>query len=104
MRQSLQMNYTEKLHSHSMNIKRIYVILHMLADFMAAFLFLVGSILFLYPKWVDLGTWLFIFGSLLFAAKPTLKIIHFFHLKMLFKNITIKKEDLLKSKTLHWNL
>jgi|GEM_PF-4292122 hypothetical protein len=98
------MNYTEKLHLHSTNIKRIYVILHMLADFMAAFLFLVGSILFLYPKLLDLGTWLFIFGSLLFAFKPTLKIIHFFHLKMLFKNIIIKKEDILKSKTLHWDL
>ena len=98
------MNSNDQIYLHCYNIKQIYVILHMIADFMAAFLFLIGSILFLYPQWIILGTWFFIIGSLLFGIKPTLKLIHFFHLKRLFKKLKVKEEFILKANNIHWDL
>jgi len=44
------------------------------ADFMAAVLFIVGSIMFFSEAWTTFGTWLFLFGSILFATKPTLRL------------------------------
>ncbi|MGK7651104.1 MULTISPECIES: YrhK family protein [unclassified Roseovarius] len=53
----------------------IFELLHTLADFVAAFSFLVGSILFLWSDTETAAIWLFIFGSVFFCLKPTLKLI-----------------------------
>lgn len=58
--------------------KRMYAIfelLHTLADFGAATLFVIGSVMFFSEEWTTSGTWLFLIGSLLFALKPTLRLI-----------------------------
>ncbi|MBJ3777474.1 YrhK family protein [Acuticoccus mangrovi] len=43
-------------------------------DFLAAFCFVAGSILYFYPSLTTGGTWLFLIGSILFALKPTIKL------------------------------
>lgn len=52
-----------------------YELAHTLIDFAAALSFLIGSIMFFYPAWQIPGTWLFVVGSVLFAAKPTTRIV-----------------------------
>lgn len=44
-------------------------------DFTAAFLFLIGSVLFFWSSTQDTGTWLFVFGSIFFALKPTIRLM-----------------------------
>ena len=92
------MDYTDYFHSQHKILKKIYTILHMIADFMAALLFLIGSIMFLYPEWVDRGTWLFIIGSLLFLMKPAIKLTHDLHLDHLNKKVKLKGTKSPKSK------
>lgn len=62
----------------SAETRRVYAIfelLHTLADFAAAFLFLIGSILFLWTETESVAVWMFIVGSVFFCLKPTLKLI-----------------------------
>lgn len=51
-----------------------YEIAYTMVDFLAAGLFIVGSILFLSPQTTQAGTWLFIIGSVFFGLKPTLRL------------------------------
>ena len=53
----------------------IYEIVYTLVDFGAAVLFVIGSIMFFFDAWVTFGTWLFLIGSLLFATKPTIRLV-----------------------------
>lgn len=52
-----------------------FEILYTLVDFGAAFTFVLGSIFFFSEKLQTAGTWLFLIGSLLFAAKPTIRLV-----------------------------
>lgn len=61
------------------NLRRIYFWIHLAADFSAGLCFVVGSILFFYPALVHAGTWLFLVGSIMFAAKPTVRLAHEIH-------------------------
>lgn len=58
--------------------KRLYAryeLMHTLADFGAALSFVVGSVLFFFDGWRHVGTWLFLIGSVLFAVKPSLRLL-----------------------------
>jgi hypothetical protein len=57
-----------------------YEKLYNLIDFVAATLFIVGSVLFLFPSRQENATWAFLFGSILFAARPTVRVLREFHL------------------------
>ncbi|WP_109466307.1 YrhK family protein [Albibacillus kandeliae] len=59
----------------SSRLYALYEIAYTAIDFGAALTFLVGSIMFLSENWQTTGTWLFIAGSVLFAAKPTLRLV-----------------------------
>ncbi len=52
-----------------------YELAYTLVDFGAAFCFVVGSIMFFFDAWMIPGTWLFLIGSILFAAKPTIRLV-----------------------------
>lgn len=56
-----------------------YEIAHTIADFLAAALFIIGSVMFFFEAWVTAGTWAFLFGSIFFAMKPTLKLAREIH-------------------------
>lgn len=53
----------------------LFEIAYTLVDFGAALCFIVGSVFFFYDTLVFPGTWLFLIGSILFAAKPTLRLV-----------------------------
>lgn len=46
-----------------------------LVDVIAALMFVIGSICFFYPELNYAGTWLFLFGSLMFGLRPTIKLM-----------------------------
>lgn len=57
--------------------RRIYArfeIAYTTVDFLAALMFIVGSVMFFSDAWQVTGTWLFLVGSFFFAAKPTLRL------------------------------
>jgi hypothetical protein len=57
-----------------------YEKLYNLVDFLAAAAFVVGSALFFFPTQQESATWAFLGGSILFAARPTVRVLREFHL------------------------
>lgn len=60
-------------------LRQRYFWLHLVVDFIAGFCFVVGSAFFFYKSLVYAGTWLFLIGSIMFAAKPTVRLTHQLH-------------------------
>ena len=58
----------------------IYEIVYTCVDFDAALAFVVGSVMFFSEAWMTAGTWMFLAGSILFAVKPTLRLVREVHL------------------------
>ena len=56
-----------------------YEILFTVADFAAAFLFIVGSILFFDKATTYGATWMFVIGSVCFALKPSIRVVRELH-------------------------
>ena len=59
----------------SRRIYAAYEIVYTFVDFGAAICFVVGSVMFFSEAWMRPGTWLFLIGSILFAAKPSIRLI-----------------------------
>ncbi|EDZ47340.1 conserved hypothetical protein [Rhodobacterales bacterium Y4I] len=53
----------------------VYEIVYTIIDFSAALCFIIGSVFFFDESLKTAGTWLFLTGSILFAAKPTLRLV-----------------------------
>ena len=65
-------------HNRSAAHRKIYAyceLAYTTVDFLAAALFVIGSILFFNEATTYLGTWLFLIGSVLFGMRPTIKLI-----------------------------
>ena len=60
-----------------------YEIAYTTVDWLAAVLFTIGSIMFLYDDLMKVGTWLFIIGSVCFALRPTIRLARELHLARL---------------------
>lgn len=69
--------FKDKRHvsAETQRLYAVFELLHTLADFVAAFSFLIGSILFLWNETEAAAIWLFIVGSVFFCLKPTLKLV-----------------------------
>ncbi len=52
-----------------------FEVAYTLVEFLAAILFIIGSIMFFYETMQTAGTWMFLIGSFFFATKPTLRVI-----------------------------
>ena len=52
-----------------------YEIVYTAVDFVAAFAFIVGSLLFFDEATQTAATWLFVIGSVFFALKPTIRLV-----------------------------
>jgi uncharacterized membrane protein YgdD (TMEM256/DUF423 family) len=72
----------------------IYQWIHLLVDFAAAAMFVVGSILFLQPGLERAGSWLFLIGSIFFAMKPTIRLLRVLHLRHLAREAEITLDTL----------
>jgi ABC-type proline/glycine betaine transport system permease subunit len=71
-----------KTHANA-RLYAIYEVAYTFVDFLAAFLFIIGSILFFDTETVTFGTWLFLIGSICFALKPTIRLtreIHYYRI------------------------
>lgn len=64
----------EGISSRQKRVHARYEIAYTLVDFSAAISFVVGSVMFFWDDWQTAGTWMFVVGSVLFAAKPTLRL------------------------------
>ena len=62
-------------------IHRRYEVGSILNDFMIAVWFLIGSVFFLFPAWVETGTWLFVLGSTQMLIRPCIRLAHHIHLR-----------------------
>jgi hypothetical protein len=60
-------------------LRKRYFWIHLIADFLAGFCFVFGSLFFFYQSLIYAGTWLFLVGSILFASKPTIRLAHQLH-------------------------
>lgn len=68
--------------SHEELVRR-YEIARTVVEFLAAATFIVGSIFFFYDSLMNAGTWLFLIGSVLFAVRPTIRLLLELHLARL---------------------
>lgn len=59
--------------AHS-QVTRNYEIIRTLVEFLAAVCFVIGSALFFFESLHTAAAWLFLIGSLLFAARPTVRL------------------------------
>lgn len=64
-------------------VNKIYEILITVVQFMAALLFLIGSIFFFYNNLRYIAIWMFVIGSTFFIIQPTIRLIREFHLAKL---------------------
>lgn len=60
-----------------------YQVVRTLVDFGAAICFLIGSVFFFFTTTTLAADWLFLVGSILFAAKPTIDVVRSAHLRRL---------------------
>lgn len=60
-----------------------YQVVRTLVDFGAAACFVVGSAFFFFTSTTLAADWLFLIGSVLFAAKPTIDVVRSAHLRRL---------------------
>lgn len=72
-------------------LHRVYEILHLLVDFLAAAMFVVGSALFFFPSTTFAATWLFLIGSIFFGFKPTLRLMREMHLLKVARRTTSRQ-------------
>lgn len=73
----------------------------LVVDFLAAWAFIIGSVLFFYQSLVTLGTWFFLVGSVFFATKPTLRVASDIHLARLARELEEDVDDLIRRRGLH---
>ncbi|MFC4235831.1 YrhK family protein [Thalassospira xianhensis] len=64
-----------------------YEIAYTSVDWLAAVLFTIGSIMFLYDDLMKAGTWLFIIGSVCFALRPSIRLARELHLARLGEDV-----------------
>lgn len=57
-----------------------YEIARTFVEFLAAVCFIIGSVFFFYESLQYAGTWLFLVGSILFAVRPTVRLVMEIHL------------------------
>jgi hypothetical protein len=68
--------------SHDDLVRR-YELFRTVVEFLAALTFIIGSVLFFYDRLQIAGTWLFLLGSILFAVRPTIRLMLELHLARL---------------------
>lgn len=71
-------NARERSGAHR-HLYALYEIWYTAVAFGGAICFVVGSVLFFSPSSQTTATWFFLIGSLLFAAKPTLRLARELH-------------------------
>lgn len=74
--------------SEHSEIVRKYELYRTIVEFLAAAFFVIGSIFFFYESLLYTGTWLFLIGSILFAVRPTIRLL----LELRLANLPVPEE------------
>lgn len=61
--------------ARSRHVYAMFEIAYTIIDFLAAFLFFVGSVLFFWSSTENTAIWCFVVGSVFFMVKPTLRTV-----------------------------
>lgn len=69
-------------------IVRKYELYRTIVEFLAAATFILGSVFFFYESLLFAGTWLFLIGSILFAVRPTIRLL----LELRLANLPVPEE------------
>ena len=56
-------------------LRQIYFWAHLVADFAAGILFVIGSALFFKESTTYMATWMFLVGSVFFAIQPSIRLV-----------------------------
>ncbi|WP_082733906.1 YrhK family protein [Polycladidibacter hongkongensis] len=83
--------------SHAELVRR-YELWRTVIEFLAALLFVVGSVFFFYDALLFAGTWLFLIGSILFGVRPCVRLLLELHLLRLdvpkeFRPLGLEESD-----------
>ncbi|MCA0971284.1 YrhK family protein [Halobacillus litoralis] len=70
-----------KMGHHGVFFKKSYEILYTINDFLLGIWFLIGSVLFYFEHLKTWGVTLFVVGSFQMLIRPTIRLVHQFHLK-----------------------
>lgn len=74
------------LGKHEIVISQRYEFFYTLNDILIAVWFIIGSILFFSESTTEIGTWLFLIGSIELLIRPFIRIIRSIHLKRTIKS------------------
>ncbi|MEP4766982.1 MAG: YrhK family protein [Roseibium sp.] len=72
---------------HAETVRR-YELYRTLVEFLAAVAFIIGSVFFFYDNLIYAGTWLFVVGSILFAVRPSIRLL----LELQLANLPVPQE------------
>lgn len=87
------LGYAREVHPLVEKLRQTFFWWHLIADFAAGLCFVVGSVFFFYDSLLYAGTWLFLIGSLLFVAKPTIRLAHEIRRKRLVARLAAAMTD-----------
>ena len=76
-------NFTFTVGHEQLVIRQRYEVLSILNDFLMGIWFVIGTIGFMFPKWQELGVWLFLIGSVQMLIRPMIRLSHRIHLRRL---------------------
>lgn len=81
------LGFERHLHPELERLRQAYFWAHLMADFGCGVCFVLGSAFFFYDSLYNAATWLFLIGSILFAAKPTVRLTHELHRRRLGRQL-----------------
>jgi YrhK-like protein len=67
---------------------RDYELYRTIVEFLAAAMFIIGSVFFFYESLLFAGTWLFLIGSIFFAIRPSIRLL----LELRLANLPVPEE------------
>lgn len=76
-------NKNRQISERHESVNKYYELAITLVEFMAALLFLVGSIFFFSDRLMYIGTWMFVVGSVFFIIRPSVRLAREVHLASL---------------------
>ncbi|WP_394218277.1 YrhK family protein [Halobacillus trueperi] len=69
---------------HDIFFKKTYDILYTINDVLLGLWFLIGSIFFYFEHLKTWGVTLFVLGSIQMLIRPTIRLVHYFHMRKVY--------------------
>ncbi|MFQ3545984.1 YrhK family protein [Halobacillus rhizosphaerae] len=82
-----------KMGSHNIFFKKGYDVLYTINDFIIGVWFLIGSIFFYFESLKTWGVTLFVLGSLQLLIRPTIRLVHRFHMRNYYRKEYEEKQS-----------